>query len=290
MRAWPRFRQQTRLSRLGDQPRLKTRLRSLLTPIKEGRAVSRTAVLFPIVFPVLTVLGWGRRCRPWLVRTSTTSSSPSPACPRSASSRCRRTASTIPRDYQDANLNILTSERLERVPYSCQLPNVRITLKGWCRQRVNSQEVPCVRNLGPGVGREQIAVFINDEILPIPDPPVSSVERRHWLEVTDRTHLVEIVRDNQAPQVNVLHCRTPESYPLRYGGAPARLGSRTRSARRSVTPPRTDESRARARRRPNLKTCEFDALWRTMYTSMYDTSAHGARSTRSDSESRYAGG
>jgi hypothetical protein len=131
-----------------------------------------------------------------------------------------------PEGYQERNANILTAERLERAPYTCLLGRLRITVRGWCRQRLFPDELACPAGLGAGVGREQIAIFADDEILPLSDPPALSTERIHWLDLSQRNdfslHRVEISFDATAPLgLNVLHCRSNEGtngYPMRYGG------------------------------------------------------------------------
>jgi len=129
---------------------------------------------------------------------------------------------------------ILTTEELERHPYTCNLmEGVNITVKGFCRSQTYPEPIGC--GLGMGARVEQIAIFVNDEILPLIDPPARTSETLNWLSIEDTRyfsrHSVEIsgLRPFGIPpaRLNVLQCRSHEGSTPRYESNPARTSVST---------------------------------------------------------------
>lgn len=122
--------------------------------------------------------------------------------------------------------NLLTSRSLENEPFACELQKgVVVTVKGLCRHSVHPEEVRCALGLGPRV--EEIALFVNDSILPLSDPPARTDESVHWLSVNNSSsnirQSVEISAfrpyGGNAAKLNILHCRSIEGPTARYQGA-----------------------------------------------------------------------
>jgi hypothetical protein len=126
----------------------------------------------------------------------------------------------------ETNNSVLTTEKLERNPYRCNLmPGVMITIKGFCRSQMFPQEIACARGWGPHV--ELIAILVNDEILPLDDGPYMTWDYEHWLGLGEMYYsrlLVEIqgwrFPGHASPRLNVFHCRFHEGDQHGYGFKP----------------------------------------------------------------------
>ena len=114
----------------------------------------------------------------------------------------------------EADNDILTTEKLERRPYSCELiDGVTITVRGICRSISN-------RGCAPGVGAdvERLALLVNGEFIPFQDASLGPDNELNWLSIGQRRthskHSVEISGlrpyGSYPPELTVLHCRTDE--------------------------------------------------------------------------------
>jgi hypothetical protein len=108
----------------------------------------------------------------------------------------------------EANNEIHTTGELEQTPQICTIiDGVRIIVRGSCNG--------CGPGIGPNPG--EIALFVNDEILPLPTDVVN------WILVETRRyfvrHSIEIVAGRpygrEAPRLNVVICESPEIASIR---------------------------------------------------------------------------
>ncbi len=112
-----------------------------------------------------------------------------------------------------------TVQELEQNPYHCTLnDSVEIVVKGLCLHAISPEAVACAPGLEGRI--QEFAIFVNDQILPLVDPPFRTAENKDWLSIVEQRQMVEISAyapyGSQQGKLNSLNCRFPESYPLRY--------------------------------------------------------------------------